>query len=435
MDLVFKNEKPLFVLSMVIGTLVWLALVVGTFGIALIYVLLFLIIYLFAHSGFIAYLRGNTLELSESQFPDLYRQYLEACERLEIKEIPTAYLMMSDGVLNALATRFLRRHYVVLFSSVVEALRSRPDALRFYFGHELAHIKRGHLDLQWLKMPASVLPLLGAAYRRAQEYTCDLHGLAASNSREDALAALAVLGTGGEKLSAMNVHRFIDQQRYSSGFWMSYHELTNDYPWLSKRLAHIAAVSGAGDGQVAQYKAPARSFLAGVFAAFTPRFGVGGGASVLVLVAIIGVLAAIAIPAYQDYTLRAQVAAAMPLISQVEGAGAEYVNEHKVYPESPTDVGLPETMETGPVSHIQVIDEGFELTLRSTHQLLNEKTIVVGAYQNDDGSIQWHCVDGTLDQKYRPQNADHSPELISGSRPEVAAIAATSLKLAGMFST
>ncbi|GFE84612.1 hypothetical protein GCM10011487_66120 [Steroidobacter agaridevorans] len=401
MDLVYKSEKPLFVLSMVIGTIVWLALVVGTFGVALVYVLLFLIIYLFAHSGFIAYLRGNTLELSESQFPDLYKQYLEACERLEIEEIPTAYLMMSDGILNALATRFLRRHYVVLYSSVVEALRSRPDALRFYFGHELAHIKRGHLNLQWLKMPASILPLLGAAYRRAQEYTCDLHGLAASNSREDALAALAVLGTGGEKLADVNVNGFIDQQRYTGGFWMSYHELTNDYPWLCKRLAHIAAVSGARNGRASEYKAPSRSFFAGVFAAFTPRFGVGGGASVLVLVAIIGVLAAIAIPAYQDYTLRAQASGAMPLVEQVESAAAEYVNEHKAYPESPADVGLPEEMETGPVSHVAVIDEGFELTLRSSNALLNEKTIVVGAYQNDDGSIQWHCVGGTLDQKYR----------------------------------
>lgn len=409
MDLIYKTERPLFVLSMVIGTIVWLALVVGTFGVVLVYVLLFLIVYLFAHSGFIAYLRGNTLELSESQFPDLYRQYLEACERLEIKEVPTAYLMMSDGVLNALATRFLRRHYVVLFSSVVEALRSRPDALRFYFGHELAHIKRGHLNLQWLKMPASILPLLGAAYRRAQEYTCDLHGLAASNSREDALAALAVLGTGGEKLSEVNVDRFIDQQRHTSGFWMSYHELTNDYPWLCKRLAHIAAVSGAGNGQTSEYKAPKRSFFAGVFAAFTPRFGVGGGASVLVFVAVIGVLAAIAIPAYQDYTLRSQVAAAMPLVDQVEIAAAEYVNEHKAYPESPADVGLPEEMATGPVSHVAVIDEGFELTLRSNNARLNEKTLVVGAYQNDDGSLAWHCVGGTLDQKYRPVKCRSQP--------------------------
>ena len=90
MDLVYKNEKTLFAVSVAIGALVWLALVAGTFGIILIYVLLFFVIYLFAHSGFIAYLRGNTIELSQSQFPDLYKQYLEACEKLQITEIPTA---------------------------------------------------------------------------------------------------------------------------------------------------------------------------------------------------------------------------------------------------------------------------------------------------------------------------------------------------------
>lgn len=403
MDLVYKTEKPLFAVSIAIGTIAWLALIVGTFGIALVYVLLFLIVYLFVQSGFIAYLRGNTIELSESQFPDLYQQYIEACERLDIKEVPTAYLMMSDGVLNALATRFLRRHYVVLYSSVVEALRSQPEALRFYFGHELAHIKRGHLNLQWLKLPASILPLLGSSYRRAQEYTCDLHGLAASSSRDDALSALAVLGTGGEKLSQVNVAKFIDQQHYTTGFWMSYHEFTNDYPWLCKRLAHIAAVSGANDGSASQYNAPTRSFFAGILAALTPRLGLaGGGTSMLILVAMIGVLAAIAIPAYQDYTLRAKVAAAMPLVNQVETAARDYVNENKTYPESPADIGLPEDSDTGPISRIAITDQGFELALRSDSILLDGKTIVVGAYQQDDGSIGWHCSGGTLEAKYRP---------------------------------
>lgn len=403
MELIYKNEKPLFAISIVIGVLVWLAVVAGTLGAVLIYVLMFFIIYLFAQSAFIAHLRGNTVELSESQFPDLYQQYREACDRLQITQVPAAYLMMSDGILNALATRFLRRHYVVLYSSVVEALRSRPEALRFYFGHELAHIKRGHLTLGWLKAPASVLPLLGAAYRRAQEYTCDLHGLAASHSREDALAALAVLGTGGERLAQVDVQQFADQQRYTSGFWMSYHELTSDYPWLCKRLAHIAQVSNGDRAARREYKAPSRNFLAGLLAAFTPRLGLlGGGGAILVMVAIIGVLAAIAIPAYQDYTMRAKVAAAMPMVDSVQEAASEYVTEHKSYPDSPADIGLPEESDTGPVQRIAVTDEGFEITLRSDAPQLNGRTIVVGAYEQDDGSIGWQCTGGTLDEKYRP---------------------------------
>jgi Tfp pilus assembly protein PilE/Zn-dependent protease with chaperone function len=399
MNLTYKNEQTLFGISVAIGVIFWLVLVVGTIGIALIYVLLFFLIYLFAHSGFISHLRGNAIELSAEQFPDLYRQYIEACERLEMEQIPKAYLMMSDGVLNALATKFLKRHYVVLYSSVVEALRARPDALRFYFGHELAHVKRGHLNLNWLKFPASVLPLLGPAYRRAQEYTCDLHGLAASNSTDDALAALAVLGTGGERLAHVNVPRFLDQQQQSGGFWMSYHELTNDYPWLCKRLANVARAGGTQ----ADLTPPSRSFFAGVLALLTPRVGMAGGAgSMIVLVAIIGILAAIALPAYQDYTLRAQVAGAMPVVQQVQAAAAEYVAEHKSYPESLEEIGLPEAFDEGVVQNIELGEDGFTLVLRSSNAKLDQQTIVVGAYSKDDGTIGWHCAGGTVELKHRP---------------------------------
>ncbi|MGQ0429755.1 MAG: M48 family metalloprotease [Gammaproteobacteria bacterium] len=405
MDLVYRHEKPLFLLSMVIGTLVWLAAVIGTFGIALIYALLFLLIYLFAQSGFISHLRGNAVELGEQQFPDLYAQYREACQKLGIVDIPAAYLMMSDGVLNALAAKFLRRHYVVLYSSVVEALRSRPAALRFYFGHELAHIKRGHLNLSWLRWPASILPLLGAGYRRAQEYTCDLHGLAASLSREDVFAALGVLAAGGEKLPQLNTAAFMAQQRQAGGFWMSYHELTGDYPWLSKRLANVAR-AGAPAGS--DLDAPRRNSFAWVLAALTPRLGFGGG-SLIVLVAMIGILAAIAIPAYRDYTMRAQVMQVMPVVLQVQSQAGGYIAEHGAYPDVPEDMGLPSTLDSGPVSAIQVLEDGIELTLRSEHAALDGMTLLLAAYRNDDGSIGWDCTGGTVAEKHRPVQCRNAP--------------------------
>jgi Zn-dependent protease with chaperone function len=357
MELIYKHERSLFTISMIIGALVWLAFVVVSFGIGLVYGLFFLLLYLFVQSAFISHLRGNAVELSDRQFPDLYTQYREAGQKVGMDDLPTAYVMMSDGVLNAMATRFLRRHYVVVYSSVIDALRSKPEALRFYFGHELAHIKRGHLKLGWLRWPASILPLLGAGYRRAQEYTCDLHGLAASNSRGDALAALGVLASGGEKLAQLNFDSFIEQQRLAGGFWMSYHELTNDYPWLCKRLAHVAA---AGDSGVGTHATPRRNFFAWILAAVTPRLGIGGGGtSIFLMVAIVGILAAIAIPAYQDYTLRSRVMLAMPMVDEVKMAATSYVEEHRAYPKSPADVGLPETLDSGPIQEIRIVDGGF----------------------------------------------------------------------------
>lgn len=402
MPLVHGHERPLFVISLVIGSFAWLAALWFTKGLLLAYVPVVLLIYAFTQSAFISHLKGNAVELSDDQLPDLYQQYGESCSALDLAVMPRAYLMMSDGVVNALATKFLRRKYVVVFSSVTEALRSRPEALRFYFGHELAHIKRGHLNLRWLIFPASILPLLGAAYRRAQEYTCDLHGLAASKSRDDAVAALGVLASGGEKLPALNTTRLVAQNSESGGFWMSFHELTNDYPWLTKRIDQIASDVPTS---------PRRSFFAWLLACFIPRVGIGGGgaAGTLVIVAIIGILAAIAIPAYQDYSLRAQVAQALPAVRQVQQAAHAFVERDGRYPESPADIGLPATVETGPISAIAVVEGGIALTLRSTHPQLNGQTILLEAYRKDDDSIAWDCTGGTVPQKYRPPECRARP--------------------------
>lgn len=402
MPLIHRLEKPLFVISLVIGSIAWLAALWFTKGLLLIYVPIVLLIYVFAHSAFISHLKGNAVELSDDQLPDLFVQYRESCSILDLPAIPRAYLMMSDGVVNALATKFLRRKYVVVFSSVIDALRSRPEALRFYFGHELAHIKRGHLNLRWLLFPASVLPLLGAAYRRAQEYTCDLHGLAASKSRDDAVAALGVLASGGEKLPALNSARFVAQNSESGGFWMSFHELTNDYPWLTKRIDQIASDTPSS---------PRRSFFAWVLACFVPRVGMAGGgaAGTLVIVAVIGILAAIAIPAYQDYTLRAQVAQAMPAMRQVQQAAQEYVEREGVYPASPEDIGLASTSETGPISAVSISEDGISLVLRSRHLQLHGQSILLEANRSKDGSISWNCSGGSLPQKYRPPQCRAGP--------------------------
>jgi len=52
----------------------------------------------------------------------------------------------------------------------------------------------------------------------------------------------------------------------------------------------------------------------------------------MIVVAIIGILAAIAIPAYQDYTQRAQVSEAFTLISGAKSALAEFAQTNGAYP-------------------------------------------------------------------------------------------------------
>jgi Zn-dependent protease with chaperone function len=283
--------------------LFWVLILVGTVGTILIWILLFFISYLFLQSGLIAYLKGTAIQITPNQFPDLYKQLLECCKKLQIHDIPETYMLHADGMFNAFATRFMRQHYVVLFSEVVDALEGDEGAIKFYFGHELGHIHRNHLFWGPILSPVGMLPLLGAAYSRAREYTCDNYGLACCSNPHDAVTGLAALSAGGKRYKTMSVAEYAKQAAESGGFWMSFHELTADYPWLVKRMASIASKAN-----VAQVQPPKRHPLAWLLALCVPRTGAGaGGASILIVIAIIGILAAIAIPNFIAYRDKARM--------------------------------------------------------------------------------------------------------------------------------
>ena len=121
-ELVYPHERTLGTITLVIGVLIWLGLVIGTFGGALLALALGFVLYLFAQSALIAHIKGNGVELSEAQFPDLHAQFVACCDRLQMKVRPQAYVLNGNGGLNAFATKFLGTQFVVLMSDVVDAM-------------------------------------------------------------------------------------------------------------------------------------------------------------------------------------------------------------------------------------------------------------------------------------------------------------------------
>src|SRR3972149_4687037 len=163
-ELVYPRERTLGTITLVLGLLVWLGLIVGTFGGALIGLALGFVLYLFVQSTLIAHIKGNGVELSEAQFHDLHKQFTACCDRLHIKTRPQAYILNGNGGLNAFATKFLGTQFVVLMSDVVDAMDKHAAGVRFYLGHELGHLRMKHLSgqlLRWpvLWLPCSVLPI------------------------------------------------------------------------------------------------------------------------------------------------------------------------------------------------------------------------------------------------------------------------------------
>jgi len=397
--LVYRRERSLGTLTLVLGLLVWAVLIVGTVGAVLLMLAVLWLLYLFVHSAVIAHLKGNAVEISQSQFPDLYAQFVECCRRLKIDTPPEAYIVNGNGILNAFATKFLRTQYVVLTSDVVDAMHGNPDGLRFYMGHELGHLRMKHASKQLVRWPVLWLPLLGAAYSRARESTCDLHGLSCSGSTEAAVRAIAVLSAGRARWRTLNVANYVRQTEHSSGFWMSFHELVSGYPWLTKRAARLS-----GDGNAT----PARNPFAYLLAIFVPFGGrMGGGFSFLIMVYIVGVLAAIAIPAYQGYVMRAQLTRVMINSAPIREKLADYyVANHRV-PDSLETVGASSQLADGSTLSV---DRHMVLTVR-----VKQGQLLFVPSADADGRIRWACVNGEgLKPEQLPTGCRQNPRQAAG---------------------
>jgi type IV pilus assembly protein PilA len=123
----------------------------------------------------------------------------------------------------------------------------------------------------------------------------------------------------------------------------------------------------------------------------------------MIVVAIIGILAAIAIPAYQDYTIRAQVSEGLSLTGGAKAAVAEYYMDQGVYPTTNVLAGLeaPVNIADKYVTSVTIGAAGAITVLYqqpSTNNNISGATLTltpVGAVATL-GSVSWTCAGGNI---------------------------------------
>jgi Zn-dependent protease with chaperone function len=193
---------------------------------------------IFAHGLALGRVRGNSVRVSERQFPVLHRLVSTHARKLGMKRVPVVYVLQSGGLLNAFATRFLGRDFVVINSDVFElALAQGEAAVGFIVGHELGHIWRGHLKHRWLTTPGRLFPYIGPAYSRACEYTCDRVG--AFCQPDGAITGLLALAAGKRLHPYVDVREYAQQAVSDQSFWIRRAELISTHPLLPKRVAAL----------------------------------------------------------------------------------------------------------------------------------------------------------------------------------------------------
>ena len=132
----------------------------------------------------------------------------------------------------------------------------------------------------------------------------------------------------------------------------------------------------------------------------------------MIVVAIIGILAAIAIPAYQKYTIRAQVSEGIDLTSSAKVAVTTYYQDTGRLATTNNEAGLTTNTDIHGKYVTQVgvggdgsgVDGEIEVTFgNDVHADLNGLTLLVTPTTNA-GSVAWACSSANIPNKYLPNN-------------------------------
>jgi type IV pilus assembly protein PilA len=138
----------------------------------------------------------------------------------------------------------------------------------------------------------------------------------------------------------------------------------------------------------------------------------------MIVVAIIGILAAIAIPAYQDYIIRSQVSEGANLIDGTKSSIADFYNNYGQMPSTQASAGLATSasIQGKYVSYVYyaggVVSATFSKTApRSANSAINNSILAYSAAPvAGGGTINWNCKSGanttlvktTIANKYLP---------------------------------
>jgi type IV pilus assembly protein PilA len=125
----------------------------------------------------------------------------------------------------------------------------------------------------------------------------------------------------------------------------------------------------------------------------------------MIVVAIIGILAAVAIPAYQDYIARSQMSEAVGMLSAGKVAVSEYISDKGTAPASVTDVVHVTAGKYVSAIAIEGTPTATAITFSASmkasgvNSSIQDRTVLM--YTTDSGKT-WTCTRGNVEAKYLP---------------------------------
>jgi type IV pilus assembly protein PilA len=123
----------------------------------------------------------------------------------------------------------------------------------------------------------------------------------------------------------------------------------------------------------------------------------------MIVVAIIGILAAIAIPAYSDYTKRAKVTELVTAGSACKASVSEYFQSEGAFPADINAAGC-SAQTTDKISALELGDDGVITVSSGIAGVDGDYVLTPTEAGTDSGVLEWSCAASDIEPKYLPAN-------------------------------
>jgi Zn-dependent protease with chaperone function len=242
------NERLALILCAVFSAFAYLLVCATIIGIP--YLALGAMFFAIVEGCVLGALRGNGVKVTPSQFPAVHRFATDIARQMNFPALPDIVVVQEGGLLNAFATRFFGRNFVVIYSDILELAIDQGEAeVAFVVAHEMAHLYRKHTIWKAFLYPAMLVPFAGVAYSRCCEYTAD--AIATAIVPDGAVNGLLVLAAGKQLYRHVDPGTFAAQAGEAHrSFWITVAELLSTHPILPKRLVRVGEALSRNSARV-----------------------------------------------------------------------------------------------------------------------------------------------------------------------------------------
>lgn len=186
-----------------------------------------------------ASVRGNSVRLSDSQFPEVYAILRDHCRRLGMSEIPELFLTAGSIAPYAKTFSSWREKYIVLHQVIFDIDdRKKLDVASFILAHELGAIRLNHTAVwnEMLLTYVTAIKWLRNPLERVRFFSRDRYAAALSPT---GFRGILIDAVGRRLMDHVDIDDYLKQMRAYGGFWSGLNIFFEPKPQVFVRLHRL----------------------------------------------------------------------------------------------------------------------------------------------------------------------------------------------------